>query len=78
MEKSIQISVIIKYQKKVLNKFACQQFYSSVYKKGKNYYPLVFLEKCKYVIKEKKKSIKTFITDSIEISSDKENSDEEN
>ena len=38
----------------------------------------IFLEKCKYVIKEKKKSIKTFITDIIEISSDKENSDEEN
>ena len=36
----------------------------------------MFLEECKYVIKEKKKSIKKFITDDIEISSD--DSDEEN
>ena len=51
----------------------------SVYKKDKNYYPQVFLEECKYVVKEKKKS--KFITDNKEISSDdfdKENSDEEN
>ena len=41
----------------------------SVYKKDKNYYPQVFLE-CKYVTKEKKRSIKKFITDNIEISSD--------
>ena len=46
----------------------------SVYKKDKNYYPQVFLEECKYVVKEKKKS--NFIIDSIEISSD--DSDEEN
>ena len=52
----------------------------SVYKKDKNYYPQVFLEECKYIIKEKKKSVKKFITDDIEISSDdseKENSGEE-
>ena len=36
----------------------------------------MFLEECKYVIKEKKKSIKKFITDDIEISS--EDCDEEN
>ena len=45
----------------------------SVYKKDKNYYPQVFLEECKHVIKEKKKSIKNFITDDVEISSDDTN-----
>ena len=44
-----------------------------VYKKDKNYYPQVFLEECKHVIKEKKKSIKNFITDDVEISSDDTN-----
>ena len=50
-----------------------------VYKKDKSYYPEVFLEECKYVVKEKKKS--KFITDNIEVSPDdsyEENSDEEN
>ena len=44
------------------------------------YYPRVFLEECKYVIK-KKKSIKKYITDDTEVSSDdsdKKNSYEEN
>ena len=48
----------------------------SVYRKHKNYYPQVFLEECKYVVKEKK-----FITDNMEFFSDdsyKEDSDEEN
>ena len=42
---------------------------------GKSYYRQVFLEECKYVVKEKK-----YIIDDIEISSDsdRENSDEEN
>ena len=51
----------------------------SVYRKDKDYYPQLFLEECKYVIKEKKMS--KFITDDIEIScndSDRENFDEEN
>ena len=51
----------------------------SVYQKGKSYSPQVFLEDCKYVFKEKKKS--NFITANIEISSgdsDEENSDEKN
>ena len=49
----------------------------SVFKTGKNYYPQVFLEECKYVVQEKK--IPKYIIDDIEISdSDKENSDEEN
>ena len=46
----------------------------SVFKIGKNYYPQVFLEKCKYIFKEKK--LIRYITDDIEISSD--DSDEEN
>ena len=56
----------------------------SVYRKDKNYYPQVFLEECKYVVKAKKMS--KFITDNKEISSDDSdiedsdevNSDEEN
>ena len=55
----------------------------SVFRTGKNYYPQVFLEECKYVVKEKK--MPKFITDNIEISSDSdrehsdgENSDEDN
>ena len=48
----------------------------SEFKTGKNYYPQVFLEECKYVIKEKK--IPKYIIDDREISSDsdRENPDE--
>ena len=50
----------------------------SVSRTGKNYYPQVFLEECKYVVQEKK--IPKYIIDDIEISSDsdEENSDAEN
>ena len=50
----------------------------SVFRTGNNYYPQVFLEECKYVIKDKK--VPKYIIDNIEISSDsnRENSDEEN
>ena len=56
----------------------------SVYRTGKNYYPQVFLEESKYVVKEKKAA--EYITGDIEISSDdsdeesydEENSNEEN
>ena len=51
----------------------------SVFRAGKkNYYPELFLEECKCVVKEKK--IPKYIIDNIEISSDsdRENSDEEN
>ena len=51
----------------------------SIYRKDKNYYSKVFLEECKYVVKEKKTS--KFITGDIETSShdsDRENSDEDN
>lgn len=45
------------------------------FKISKNQYPQVFIEECKYVIKENKMS--EFINDKFEISSDKEVSDEE-
>ena len=45
-----------------------------VFRTGNNYYPQVFLEECKYIVKEEKMS--EYIIDNIEIS-DKENSDEE-
>ena len=50
----------------------------SVSRTRKNYYPQVFLEECKYVVKEKK--ILKYIVDDTEISSDSEteNSDQEN
>ena len=51
----------------------------SVYRKDKNYHPQVFLEECKYVIKQKRTS--QFTIGDIEISSDIsyiEVSDEEN
>ena len=48
----------------------------SAHKKDKTCYPQVFSEECKYIVKEKRKSIKKFITDGIEILSD--DSDEEN
>ena len=50
----------------------------SVFRAGKNYYPQVFLEECKYAVKEKK--IPKYIIDNIEIASDsdRENSDEQN
>ena len=51
---------------------------NSVFRAGKNYYPQVFLEEFKYVVKENK--LPKYIIDNIEISSDsdEENSDEEN
>ena len=50
----------------------------SVFRTDKHYYPQVFLEECKYVVKEKE--IPKYIIDDIEMSSDSdiENSDEEN
>ena len=48
-----------------------------VFRTGKNYYPQVFLEEYKYVVREKK--IPEYVTDEIGISlnSDREDSDEE-
>ena len=50
----------------------------SVFRTGKSYYPQVFLEECKYLVKEKK--IPNYIIGNVEISSDsdRENSNEEN
>ena len=48
----------------------------SVFRTGKNYYPQVFLEEYKCVVKEKK--MPKYITDDTEISSGEGNSDEEN
>ena len=50
----------------------------SAFRTGKNYNSQVFVEECKYVVKEKK--ISTYIIDDIEMSfdSDRENFDEEN
>ena len=47
----------------------------SGFRTGKNYYPQVFLEECKYAVKEKK--MPEYITENTEIS-DREDSDEEN
>ena len=47
----------------------------SGFRTGKNYYPHVFLEECKYAVKEKK--MPEYITENTEIS-DREDSDEEN
>ena len=42
---------------------------------GKNYYPQVFLEECKYIVKEEK--IKRYISDYVEITfNDFDDSDE--
>ena len=53
--------------------------FKSVFKKGKNDYVQVFLEKCKHVVQGKK--MLEYISDDIEIYSDdygREDSDEEN
>ena len=60
-EKPTQIFMVIKYQKKVFNVFVWVTLIDSVYRTGKNYYPRVFLEECKYVVQEKK--IPQYITD---------------
>ena len=51
----------------------------SVFRTGKNYYLQVFLEECKYIVKEKE--MPEYISDGIKISyddSDREDSNEEN
>ena len=48
----------------------------SVLRAAKNYYPQVFLEECKYVVKEEK--MPKHIIDDAVISFDGEDSDEEN
>ena len=46
------------------------------FRAGKIYYPQVFLEECKNVVKEKQ--MPKYITEDVEISTDEESSDEEN
>ena len=60
-EKPTQFFMVIKYQKKVFNVFVWVTLIDSVYRTGKNYYPQVFLEECKYVVQEKK--MPQYITD---------------
>ena len=47
----------------------------SVFKMGKSYYPQVFLEECKYIVKEK--DVTSHIIEDLEISLDYGESDEE-
>ena len=62
------------------SQFICLSVFLSnfAFRTSKNYYPQMFLQECKYVVKEKK--ISKHIIGDIEISSDseRENSDEEN
>ena len=63
-EKSTQVFMGIKYQKKVLSVFAYQLYsIDSVFKTSKNYHFQVFFEEFKYVVKEKKTA--KYITDSL-------------
>ena len=68
MEKSTQISLIILYQKKVLNLFVINFDQFCFFNSFKNYYLQVFLGECKSVMKENK--MPDYITDDVEISSD--------
>ena len=47
-----------------------------MFRTGKNYFPQVFLEECKYIVKENK--MPKYVTGDLEISSGEENHDEEN
>ena len=51
METSAQISIIIKY---IIIICLSVAFIDSVYRTNKNYYPQMFLEECKFAVKEKK------------------------
>ena len=52
MEKSTQISTIVKYQKKILNVLVI--LIHSVFRTGNNHYPQVLSEEYQYVVKEKR------------------------
>ena len=69
MEKSTEIFTIIKIPRKGCHCICLSVILiDSVYRKDKSYYPQVFFEECKYVVKQKKMS--KSITDNIEVSSD--------
>ena len=63
METSAQISIIRKY---IIIICLSVAFIDSVYRTNKNYYPQMFLEECKFAVKEKK--MPEYITDDIGIS----------
>ena len=76
METSAQMSIITKY---IIIICLSVAFIDSIYGTNKSYYPQMFLEECKFAVKEKK--MPEYITDDIGISyndSDWEDSDEEN
>ena len=76
IEKSTQIFMTTRYQKKVLKLFVCRCFWLIFFKTGKIYYPQVFLEECKYITKGKKTH--NYITDDVELSDfDEDNYNEE-
>ena len=77
--------IISLYNDKYLLKRGSQYIYlsvvliDSVFRADKNYYPQVFLEKCKYVVKDIEiSSNESAKEESDEENSDKEDSDEEN
>ena len=54
-EKSTEMIMTIRYQKKVLNRFVHQRiFIDFAFRTDKNYHPQVFLEEFKNVVKERK------------------------
>ena len=63
MEKSTQIFTIMNTKRRF--QFICLSviLINSVVRTGKNYYPQVFFEECKYVVQ--KKEMPEFITDNI-------------
>ena len=63
----VKIFTIVKYQEKLVNLFFISNLIDSVFRTGKNYYPQVFIEECKQLVKDKK--IPMYINDDIEISS---------
>ena len=65
-EESIQFSIMIKCQNKVLIVFV-YQLYWLFFKMGKKYYCQEFLEECKYIVKEKE--VTRHITKDLDISS---------
>ena len=77
METSTQIFTVMIYQKS--SQFVCLSvIINFIFRAGKNCYPPVFLDECKYIVKGKKMT--KYITNNIEISSgsDRKDSDKEN
>ena len=64
-EKSVKFLIMIKFQKKGLIVFVSVVLTDSVFKMGKNCYTQLFLEECKYILREKEAT--KHITENIEI-----------